>query len=241
VRIVSCEKGTREAVKIGLDSGSFFLCRLPFFGEGALSAAAYWEDVAARGSEAGEDILEALEACAAATAVEREALKKLALRERSRAELELALRKKGYLPVAIRLALDSLEAAGLLSDGRFADLFLRSRLKFRPEGESLLRARLASKGVSRDLVSGAIRENREAIASGLALAVKIAIRQEERRLGKRRDKAPGPETRGDPKSELTAAVYRRLRALGYPRQEVLAALEEFSREGLEIDESDEST
>jgi SOS response regulatory protein OraA/RecX len=241
MRIVSYEKGTREAVKIGLDSGSFFLCRLPFFGEGAMAGAAFWEDAAARGLEAGEDVLPALEACASATVAERDALKKLALRERSRAELELALRKKGHASAAIRLALDSLEAEGSLSDGRFAEAFLRSRLRSRPEGESLLRARLGSKGVSRDLVSGAISENREAIASGIGLALKIAMRQEERRLERRREKADSPGIAGDPKSELSSAVYRRLRALGYARQEVMTALEKFSRGGLEIDESDEST
>jgi SOS response regulatory protein OraA/RecX len=241
VRIVSFEKGTREAVKIGLDSGSFFLCRLPFFGEGPLSGAAFWEDAAARGLEAGEDALAALEACAAATAAESQALKKLASRERSRTELELALRKKGHVRAAIVLALDSLENEGLLSDGRFADAYLRSRIRSRPEGEALLRARLVSKGVSRDLVSGALRDNRDAIASGIALAMKIAFRQEERRLERRREKEGAASPGGDPRSGLASAVFRRLRALGFTRQEILAALEGFPREGLEMDETDEST
>jgi len=241
VRVVSVEKGTRGAVKIGLDSGSFFLCRLAYFPEGALRDAAVWEALAADPeSVLGEGDLAFLAAAAEAFAAERDALKKLALRERSRLELELALKRKKHGAAAIKAALDLLEAESLLSERRFADAYLRSRLRSRPEGEIPHRARLSSKGRSRDAASEAVKERAEDIASGLERAADKALRREEARIARKGRAAASPAI-ADPRSEILSAVYKRLRSLGYGRNDVLAALQKLGQQTGGIDESDDST
>ncbi len=245
MRVVSVERGTRGAVKIGLDSGSFFLCRLAYFPEGSLREAAGWEALAAESAPLlGERELALLAAAAEAFAAEREALKKLALRERSRLELELALKRKKHGAAAVKAALDLLESEGLLSERRFADAYLRSRLRSRPEGEALLRARLSSKGLSRDAATEAVKERAEDIASGLERAAAKALRREEARVARKGRAAALLEpvdSPSDPRSEILSAVYKRLRALGYGRNDVLSALRKLGQQTGGIDESDDST
>ena len=63
------------------------------------------------------------------------ALKLLALREHSRKELENKLRQKGCSADDIIIALDRLEEENFLSDRRFCESYIRSRLRKSPEGQ----------------------------------------------------------------------------------------------------------
>lgn len=78
------------------------------------------------------------------------ALKLLVLREHTRSELERKLKDKGYAGLAVQAALDRLEKEGSLDDRRFAEVFIRSRLKKNPEGRFLLAMRLEQKGCRKD-------------------------------------------------------------------------------------------
>ena len=78
----------------------------------------------------------------------RKALSLLARAEQCRQGLAAKLFKKGFSRKAVSASLDKLEAAGLLDDRRFAEAWVRSRLRGRPEGPSRLRAALMAKGIS---------------------------------------------------------------------------------------------
>ena len=78
------------------------------------------------------------------------ALKLLVLREHTRSELERKLEDKGYAGLSVQAALDRLEREGSLDDRRFAEVFIRSRLKKNPEGRFLLAMRLEQKGCRKD-------------------------------------------------------------------------------------------
>lgn len=95
------------------------------------------------------------------------ALVLLSAREHSRSELELKLSARGYSDEEISLALDRLEEAGLQSDRRFAECYIRGRLRRNPEGKGILVLRLREKGVdaslAREAVDGYFRENEEEI------------------------------------------------------------------------------
>jgi Uncharacterized protein conserved in bacteria len=84
------------------------------------------------------------------------AISYLAVREHSRAELEKKLADKGGEKSEITAVLDRLEKEGFQSDERFAESFLRSRLRRGIEGKSILIMRLKAKGISNLLAKEAI-------------------------------------------------------------------------------------
>ena len=70
------------------------------------------------------------------------ALYYLSMREHCRKELETKLRTKGYNAGEIEAALDRLEEENFLSDARYAEVFIRSRLRKNPEGKEIMIMRL---------------------------------------------------------------------------------------------------
>ena len=75
----------------------------------------------------------------------------LALREHSVEEMKQKLLSKGYNKSEIEEAIKKLKDENFLSDSRFCQVYIRSRLKKNPEGKSLLILRLKQKGISSDL------------------------------------------------------------------------------------------
>jgi len=86
-----------------------------------------------------------------------DAIRLLARREYSRAELATRLAAKGHEPAAIGECLDALEEQGLQSDARFAESFLRSRT-LRGQGPLKIRQALSQRGIERELVRSAFSE-----------------------------------------------------------------------------------
>lgn len=86
------------------------------------------------------------------------ALSILTLREHSSKELRDKLIAKGYSSGETDSAIKTLEEEGYLSDERFTECFLRSSLKKRAEGKSILIMRLVDKGVDRSLAAGAVED-----------------------------------------------------------------------------------
>jgi regulatory protein len=75
------------------------------------------------------------------------ALGLLAHRARTRRELALKLRKKGFGKDRIDACLGRLEERGLLNDAAVAAALVRDRLRHRPRGEARLVSELRSKGI----------------------------------------------------------------------------------------------
>ncbi|MCG6658393.1 regulatory protein RecX [Halomonas campisalis] len=86
-----------------------------------------------------------------------DAVRLLARREYSRAELKERLAARGHEPAAIAACLDALAEQGLQSDARFAESFLRSRVA-RGQGPLKIRGELARRGVDRDTARAAFAE-----------------------------------------------------------------------------------
>lgn len=84
------------------------------------------------------------------------AISLLSIREHSEKELRSKLSDKGYSQLDIDSAIERAKNENLLSDSRFAEIYIRSRLKKSPEGKAILLLRLAEKGVSKDDSSLAI-------------------------------------------------------------------------------------
>jgi regulatory protein len=137
------------------------------------------------------------------------ALHLLARSEHSRKGLERKLLLRGFTLEAITQALDKLEEEGALSDVRYAEEWVRSRLRKHPEGQGLLILGLEKRGVSRDLASGVVKKFSQ--GSEYRTALQSVYHSLCMRGVKERD-------------ALTAALRRK----GFTPFEIRAFLEEFS-------------
>ncbi len=98
-----------------------------------------------------------------ASAAERQrartaALRLLQRRLRSRAELEVALRRRGVPREEALAVIGELARSGWIDDGRFARAWIADRLALRPSGARKLRAELAVRGVAPAVIADALRE-----------------------------------------------------------------------------------
>jgi regulatory protein len=98
-------------------------------------------------------------AASAATAdIHQVALDILGRREHARRELARRLRRRGFSREAIDSELNRLEGAGLVSDERYARLFVRDRLAVNPQGRRRILGGLRAKGIGSEVAAAAIDE-----------------------------------------------------------------------------------
>lgn len=84
------------------------------------------------------------------------AISLLSIREHTARELERKLLDKGFSKDEVQDAIARVVEQGFLSEMRFAESYIRSRLRKNPEGKALLRLRLMDKGSPRDIAESAI-------------------------------------------------------------------------------------
>lgn len=85
------------------------------------------------------------------------AIRLLARREYARGELAMRLRQRGFSPDCAESVLDGLEERGYLSDERFAEIFVRTRIE-RGSGPLKIRAELGQRGVADEIIDRALAE-----------------------------------------------------------------------------------
>ncbi|MFO7729265.1 MAG: regulatory protein RecX [Spirochaetia bacterium] len=76
----------------------------------------------------------------------------LTRREHSRFELSNKLKKRQYSKEVISKALDAFQESKLLDDRRFAEIWIRNRLRRKSEGPTKLKAALKQKGVADEVI-----------------------------------------------------------------------------------------
>ncbi len=104
-----------------------------------------------------EDIARLEEAGRTQRALER-ALRLLARRDRSQAEIEQYLRNKGFPSSTVAAVVAHLTERGWLNDGEFARRWVENRLEHRPRGRLALAQELRRKGVSASHIEAALAE-----------------------------------------------------------------------------------
>jgi SOS response regulatory protein OraA/RecX len=178
-RIVAYEEGALGTVKAVSEDGSLFLFKTCYL-EDSFAAADLADESISFPHQLPFDIPDdVLTMALQATLAEARALSLLARAEQYRAGLERKLRAKDGSPFACRVALDKLEAEGLLSDERYAESWMRQRLRSRAEGPRSLSAALGSRGVDRKAVKEAMAhsfEGEEHRDERLALIASAALR-----------------------------------------------------------------
>ena len=80
------------------------------------------------------------------------AVELLAIREHCTAELCTKLARREFPEKTINHVITSLTDSGLLSDRRYAEIWVRIRLRKNPEGRAMLSAGLARKGVAQNII-----------------------------------------------------------------------------------------
>jgi regulatory protein len=100
----------------------------------------------------------------------------LAVRWRSRAELDRRLRRAGFDPEEVGSAIEDLEQAGLVDDARFARELVADRAGRRLAGNRAVRYALLAKGVAGDVAAQALEAAGDETERALALARKRAGR-----------------------------------------------------------------
>ncbi|OHD79187.1 MAG: hypothetical protein A3J97_12350 [Spirochaetes bacterium RIFOXYC1_FULL_54_7] len=153
-RVVSIEEGASGVAKAATAEGSLFVFRTSYLEPACSCCGIDRIPELSPGDEIGEGLLCVLIDVMTA---EHRAVYLLARAEQFRRGLERKLLNKKLPASAVGMALDRLESEGLLSDLRYAEAWMRQRVRRHPEGPRSLAAALASRGVGRE-------ESREAVA-----------------------------------------------------------------------------
>ena len=130
---------TREAfIEVSISNGASFF----------ISDADYRSFPYSKGDEISHEDLEKLELGHKLILCRSKALSLLDLAEHSAFMLRTKLRQRGFEAPVIERVLEQLKEKNYLDDRRFAELWVRSRLKRNPAGKSVLISGLRAKGVS---------------------------------------------------------------------------------------------
>ncbi|MDR1326712.1 MAG: recombination regulator RecX [Treponema sp.] len=88
---------------------------------------------------------------------EQAALRLVARAEQTFYGLSCKLEQKGHSASCVRTVVSRLSELGIVSDSRYAELWLNSRLTLGGDSPCRLNAALCSKGIDRDVVSAALK------------------------------------------------------------------------------------
>ena len=134
--------------------------RVNIFVDGRFALSLSLALVAQAGLRQGEVVtaerLEALRQADESQQAHDAALRLLAYRPRSEAELRSRLARRGLPPDVIQETVDRLREQGLLDDDAFARYWVETRQRSSPRGRRLLRQELAAKGIAVDTARQAV-------------------------------------------------------------------------------------
>lgn len=126
------------------------------------------------GQRLDEAAVVALVAAGAEDLAYARALRYLAARPRSAAEVVADLRARQFEETVVEAVLARLHARGYVDDGAFAEFWVENRNRFRPRGSPMLRQELRQKGIEREEIDAALAEQDEDVAAWAALEGKLA-------------------------------------------------------------------
>jgi len=145
-----------------------------------------------------------------------QALRLLARRELSEAQVRTRLRRRGHLDADIEAAIDRLRSERAIDDGRTAAAIARTQLALRPRGRLRVRQQIERAGIAPALADHAVEAAFGGIETGALIEAVLARRLRGRAI------AGEAEFRRQ---------YRYLLSEGFEPDEVLAALERHRRRG----------
>lgn len=106
----------------------------------------------------------------------------LKTRERSKKEIKDKLKTKEYPDIVIERVLEKLERLNIVNDNRFAEMFVRDRIKLKPKGKKVLSLELAQKGIDKNIIEEVLYELLNSDVE-LELAKRVLEKAEKKYLG----------------------------------------------------------
>ncbi len=116
-----------------------------------------------------DELKQHLEAAHELLKAKQKAAELLARREHSRFELSTKLQQRQFSHDTIRTALDEYQHLDLLNDRRFAEMWVRNRIRRKAEGPMKLKAALKNKGVDNTIIEDIIKREYDIDMQQIAL------------------------------------------------------------------------
>ena len=126
-----------------------------------------------RGQHLSDEEIARLKAIDAYARARDAALRYLAVRPRSVAEVRRQLQRKGFDQSTIQQVIDRLLEWGYLNDEEFARSWVAERERFRPRGRIALRQELRNKGVSDEIIDRVLADVDPEASARAALAPRL--------------------------------------------------------------------
>lgn len=169
-----CRSGTITAISPQTRNGQ----RVNVFVDGRFAFGISLATLAHEGLYVGQHLDTAawahLEAVAETERAVDAAMRLLAVRPRSIAEVRQRLRRKRLDPGAIERAIERLRALALLDDAAFSRFLIEQRQTFHPRSIRALRAELRQKGVDHDTINTVLATQASTVADEQACALAAA-------------------------------------------------------------------
>ncbi len=140
--VTSVTRKGSESRQVCLDDGSFFLLSADQCTDLGLREGAEISLSALREAHAEYEASRALE----------KGISLIASRDHAKRELVRKLEQRGFTESSIDHAIETLGEYGYIDDARFADAYVRERLRRHPEGRMALAAGLSKRGVDRAVI-----------------------------------------------------------------------------------------
>lgn len=143
----------------------------------SLSEAALLDSKLASGQEITKEQLTEYKQLSADDKVYHQALRYVAMRPRTRWEMQTYLERKGASPPLIELILNKLSIIDLLNDEKVARAYVHDRQLLRPTSRRKMIAELRKKRVPQDIIDKAVGSEREDEQAALAAVIERKRRQ----------------------------------------------------------------
>jgi regulatory protein len=161
ITAISPQKKRKDRVNIYIDEAYSF--SLPLWAAGSLK----------KGAPISQARIDELKAIDENDKAFQRAISFLAVRPRSRKEIERHLHQKGISMQAIEQAINRLDSYNYINDAEFARIWIENRLRQRPRGRFGLSCELKQKGVSEAVIEAALSGYDEHQAAWAAIRPKL--------------------------------------------------------------------
>jgi regulatory protein len=179
--------------------------RVSVFIDGEFVCGLYRSDAEKAGLAVGRELeafgIEELLSAADADKAYRYALRFLAVRPRSVAEVNKRLRIKDFSEATVGTVIERLTDEGYLDDEEFSKIWVRDRLALKPKGKRALIAELTQKGVARSNAEKAVEET---------------LTESEEELARRALGSIESRLNGGPRGKVRKKAYAFLSRRGFP-------------------------
>ncbi len=161
ITAIELQKNRKDRVNVYINGGYSF--SLPLWEAGSLK----------KGDSISQSRIDELKYLNEKDKAFQRAVSYLAIRPRSRQEIDQYLNNKGFSPEAVENAIQRLESYEYINDTEFARLWVENRLRHRPRGIFGLTYELKQKGISEDIIEDALTNYDEHAAAWAAIAPKL--------------------------------------------------------------------